>query len=333
MSRDVNLGILMSSGPDDVMRACDGVAGVQMVGMLKPDDLAPHAAMLDALIVSNDFYTPEVAKLVYEGSPRLRWLQSSSTGWEHLAELGAPKHLAVTEPGSVYSDIVAEHGVAMLLALARGILPMERARPQHRWDFANVARRMFSLKDRKLLAVGFGGIGRETARRVRGFGMEVTAMVRRAPPPEAAGLADHLISREQLHETLPNMDVVVLGIPSNAGTKHLMGKPEFDRMKPGAVLINLARGPVVDEPAMIEALRDGRLGGAGLDVFWNEPLEPESPLWDMPNVVISPHLSAYGDGHGGRKFGALIRENLQRFIAGQQLLNGIEGYKDRAPLP
>lgn len=329
MAAEATIGILMSSGPADMEQACAGLPGVRLVGMLEPDDLGAHASELDALVVSNDFYTPEVARLVHEGSPRLRWLQSSSTGWEHLAALGAPKHLAVTEPGSVYSDIVAEHGVAMLLALARGILPMERARLRRHWDFAGVARGMVALKDRNLLAVGFGGIGRETARRVRGFGMSVTAMVRRPPPPEAAALADRTIGRHQLHEALPTADVVVLGIPSTAETRHILGAAEIALMRPDSILLNLARGPVVDEEAMIRALQEGRIGGAGLDVFEDEPLPATSPLWDLPNVIISPHLSAYGDGHGARSFGALLRDNVQRFLDGRPLLNPIAGYQDR----
>lgn len=330
MATDVTIGVLMSSGPQGVIDACAGVAGVRFVGMEGPDDLAPHVDGLDAVVISNDFYTPEVAKLVY-GAPRLRWLQSSSTGYEHLSELGAPKHLAVTEPGSVYSDIVAEHAMALLLALGRGVLQMERNRLESRWDLWQVAATMFSLKDRELLLVGFGGIGRETAKRARPFGMRITAMVRREPSPEAAKLADRFVYRDQLHTALAEADAVVLGIPLIADTHKLIGAAEFAAMKPGAVLINMARGPVVDEQALIDALRSGRLGGAGIDVVEKEPLAADSPLWGMERVIISPHLSAYGDGHGTRRFGAMIRENVERFVAGRTLLNPIAGYLDKAP--
>jgi phosphoglycerate dehydrogenase-like enzyme len=332
MATDVTIGVLMSSGPEVVTDACVGVDRVRFVGMQGPDDLAPHVDGLDALVVSNDFYTPEVARLVF-AAPRLRWLQSSSTGYEHLSALGAPRHLAVTEPGSVYSDIVAEHAVALLLALARGVLQMERNRLERRWDLPGVAATMVSLKGRNLLAVGFGGIGQETAKRVRPFGMSVTAMVRRPPSPEAAKLADRLVYREQLHEALALADAVVLGIPLVADTEKLIGAPEFAAMKPSAFLINMARGPVVDEQALIAALRSGRIAGAALDVVEKEPLSPDSPLWGMDRVIISPHLSAYGDGHGSRRFGAMIRENVERFVAGRVLLNPIAGYRDEAAPP
>ena len=331
MATDVTIGVLMSSGPQGVIDACAGVAGVRFVGIEQPDDLTPHiVGGLDAIVVSNDFYTPGVAQLIF-AAPRLRWLQSSSTGYEHLSALGAPKHIAVTEPGSVYSDIVAEHAVALLLALARGVLQMERNRLESRWDLPNVAATMFSLKDRNLLLVGFGGIGQETAKRARPFGMRITAMVRRPPTAEAAKLADRFVSREQLHEALAEADAVVLGIPLVAATEKLIGAPEFAVMKRDAILINMARGPVVDEQALITALRERRIGGAGIDVVEKEPLSPDSPLWHMDRVIISPHLSAYGDGHGTRRFGAMIRENVERFVAGRTLLNPIAGYLDKAP--
>jgi phosphoglycerate dehydrogenase-like enzyme len=330
MTEQARIGILMSSGPEAVEAACAGLAGASFVGMREPGDLGRHIASLDALIVSNDFYTTEVAALVRE-APRLRWLQSSSTGYEHLSELGAPPHLAVTQPGPVYSEIVAEHAMALLLALARGVLPMERHRAERHWAHAGIVDGMVSLKDRNLLAIGFGGIGQATARRARAFGMRVTAMARRSPAPEVAALADSVIGRGELADALRVADAIVLGIPLVAETRRLIGAPEFALMKPGVLLINMARGPIVDEAAMIDALREGRIAGAGLDVFEEEPLPLESPLWEMPNVIISPHLSAFGDGHGARRFGEHIRENVRRFLAGERLLNPVENYADRAP--
>lgn len=327
------IGVLMSSGPQVVADACAGMGGFRLVAMHGPDDLAGHVGGLDALIVSNDFYTPAVADLVANSAPRLRWLQSSSTGYEHLDELGAPRHLAVTQPGPVYSEIVAEHAVALLLALARGVLPMERHRLERRWDLPAVARTMVSLKGRELLAVGFGQIGQETARRVRPFGMRVTALVRRPPAPEAAALADRVVLRDGLHDALRGADAVVLGVPLTRDTRHLIGAAEFAVMKPTAYLINVARGPVVDEAALIDALAAGRIAGAGLDVVEEEPLSPTSPLWESERVIISPHLSAFGDGHGNRRFGEVIRENVRRFLAGERLLNPVEGYPDTAPPP
>lgn len=322
------IGTLMSSGGKAVADACAGLGG-NFVDIERPEHLAPVVASLDGLIVSNDFYTPEVAALLATAQ-RLRWLQSSSTGYEHLAALGAPRHLAVTQPGPIYSEIVAEHGVALLLALARGVPRMERQRQARMWDRPAIVAEMASLKGRDLLAVGFGEIGRATARRVRPFGMTVTAWVRRPPPPEVAALADRIAMADELHASLARADAVVIGVPLVAGTRGLIDEAALAATKPGAFLINLARGPIVDEAALARALREGRLGGAGLDVFEEEPLPASSPLWDMENVIISPHLSAFGDGHGARAFGEHIRENVRRFLAGEVLLNPVEGYHDRA---
>jgi len=322
----LTIGILMSSGPDAVRNACTGLEGVRFVAIPEPADLAASIGELDGLIVSNDFYPLEVAALLRDGALRLRWVQSSSTGFEHLLEQGVPARLAFTHPGPVYSEIVAEHAVGLLLALGRGVLPMERLRAARRWDRLSVLPTMFSLKDRTLLAVGFGKIGQEAAKRVRPFGMRVTAMVRRPPPPDIAALADSIVLRASLHAALGEADAVLLGIPLSPDTTSLIDAPELARMKPGTVLINMARGPVVHEAALIEALRAGRIGGAALDVFEEEPLPESSPLWDFPNVIISPHLSAFGDEHGTRAFGAIVRENVRRFAARETLLNPVEGY-------
>ena len=329
---DPVIGILMSSGPGAVITACAGLGGVRFVPILEPDDFGTHAGMLDALIVSNDFYTDDVARWVASDT-RLRWLQSSSTGHEHLDERGAPRHLAVTEPGPVYSDIVAEHAVALLLALARGVLPMERLRQRRCWDRESVVPGMVALKDRTLLAIGFGRIGQETARRVRPFGMRVLAVVRRPPSPEAAALAEEFVHGDGLDGALARADAVLLGVPLTTETKHMIGARELRLMKRSAYLVNMARGPVLDEHALAEALAAGQIAGAALDVFDEEPLPASSPLWGFENVIISPHLSAFGDDHGGRAFGAVARENVRRFLAGEVLLNPIPGYRDRPIRP
>jgi D-2-hydroxyacid dehydrogenase (NADP+) len=325
----LTVGILMSSGPEAVEEACAGLEGVRFVGMWEPSDLAAHIDALDALIVSNDFYPPEVAALLRERAPRLRWLQSSSTGFEHLLEEGVPARLAFTEPGPVYSEIVAEHAVALWLALGRGVPRMERQRAARLWDRPAITPDMFSIKGRNLLCVGFGQIGQHAARRGRAFGTKVSAFVRRPPAPDAAALADEFVFPDGLHDALGRADAVLLGVPLTPDTHRLIGAAEFARMRTDAIVINMARGPVLDEAALIDALRAGRIGGAALDVFDEEPLPESSPLWDFPNVIISPHLSAFGDGHGARAFGAVIRENVRRFVAREPLLNPVAGYSNK----
>ena len=255
MATRPRIGILMSSGPSAVQQACADMDGIDLPGILRPEDFSHHVADLDAVIISNDFYTQDVARLIFTAAPRLRWIQSSSTGYEHLDQLGAPRHLAVTEPGPVYSEIVAEHAVGLLLAFARGVLHMERYRLDRRWGLPAIIDHMISIKDRNLLAIGFGQIGQETARRVRPFGMSVTALVRRQPPPDIAALADRIVMRDQLHAALAVADCVLLGIPLTRDTHRFIDEAEFAAMKPGAILLNMARGPVLNEDAMIAALR------------------------------------------------------------------------------
>lgn len=156
--------------------------------------------------------------------------------------------------------------------------------------------------------------------------MRVIAYMRRAPTLKEAELADEVVARAGLHDALGRADVVLLGIPLSSETHRLIGAAELALMRPHAVLINMARGPVVDEAALVEALRTRRIGGAVLDVFEEEPLAEDSPLWEFDNVIISPHLSAFGDDHGARAFGTVVRENVRRFVAGEPLLNPVDGH-------
>ncbi len=324
----LTIGVLMSAGPEGARLALAGM-DVELVVIPLPKDLAPVMERLDVLLVSNDYYTQEVAALCH-ASKRLRWIQGSSTGNESILTIGAPRHIPVTSAGPIYSAVVAEHGVAMLLAFARGLLPIERQRARGEWNREAVTPRMFSLDGLRLVAVGFGGIGQHTARLVRPFGTRVTAVVRRPPPAEVAALADEVVMLADLHAALARADAVVLGVPYGPATHFLMGAAEFAAMKRGGVLINIARGNVVDQQAMIAALRGGQLGAAGLDVFDTEPLAADSPLWGMENVIISPHLSGYGNARGWTDFVAMFRGNVERFLAGKPLDNPIEGYIDRA---
>jgi phosphoglycerate dehydrogenase-like enzyme len=190
--------------------------------------------------------------------------------------------------------------------------------------------------------IGYGAIGREIGRIAHAFGMKVLAMapsVASLQPkpmtyqiPELIGLPgkepDYFYTPDQLLEMLPQCDYVVLVVPHNTSTHHIFNAKAFAAMRPGTVLVNIARGGVVDENAMIAALQSGHLGGAALDVFEQEPLSPESPLWSMPNVIISPHIA----GLTSRYFDVIFdifSTNLQRYIAGEPLLNQVLPLKQK----
>src|SRR5712692_10818246 len=173
--------------------------------------------------------------------------------------------------------------------------------------------------------VGLGSIGMELVKIAAPFGFRISAIRRRAnePPPDGPFTIDEVWPPDRLPDLLAQSDVVVLAAPHTPDTKRLIGRRELDRVKRGAFLINIARGKLIDDEAVIDALRDGRLGGAALDVFTQEPLDVSSPYWDLPNVIITPHVSGALQDYW-TPLVALFSENLRRFDRGAPLLNVVD---------
>lgn len=170
--------------------------------------------------------------------------------------------------------------------------------------------------------VGLGAIGLEVVKIAAPFGFRIAAIRRRASEPPPDGV-ENVWPPDRLHELLATSDVVVLAAPHTPETKRLIGRAALDAIKPGALLINVARGKLVDDDAVVDALRDGRLGGAALDVFSSEPLDPSSPYWDLPNVILTPHVSGALRDYW-TPLVALFSENLRRFESGRALLNVVD---------
>src|SRR5437870_4201844 len=179
-----------------------------------------------------------------------------------------------------------------------------------------------TLQGRRMGIVGLGSIGLEVARLASAIGMQVSAIRRRAELPRPDGV-DDVLPPERLGDLLGTSDVVVLSAPLTASTRRLIGSREIEQMKPGAFLVNVGRGKLVDDDAIVDALRTGRLGGAALDVFTREPLDPSSPYWELPNVIITPHISGAMEDYW-TPLVALFAENLRRFQQGQPLLNVVD---------
>ncbi len=253
----------------------------------------------------------------------VKWLHFVSAGREGYEELGWPPGVVVTYAGGGVSPTVAEHAMALVLALARrvpdmvGIVMARRA-----WDRSLVAPRARSLEGATLVIVGYGHIGRELARRARPFGMRIVS-VARTPRPDP--LVDEALPLAELRAALAKADVVVLAIALTPDTTHLIGDAELAACMRGALLVNVARGPVVDQAALVRALHDGRLGGAGLDVSDPEPLPADDPLWSAPNVLISPHYAGSGSPASVQRIAHGTAENLRRLLAGEPLEHVVSG--------
>lgn len=253
-------------------------------------------------------------------APRLRWLQATSAGigqfiarWAYDQRL--PNTVFTTASG-VHAAPLAEFCIMGMLNHYRNLPLMQADQRAHRWErFATT-----DLGGKTVAIVGLGNIGRETARLCKAFGMRVIGVKTSPTPTEHV---DAVFGPEQLHAALGQADVVVLILPHTPATEKRIDAAAFAAMRDGAFFINIGRGATVDEDALIAALQSGKLGGASLDVFATEPLPPDSPLWDMPNVLVCPHSASTSDKENQR-LTDLFCDNLRRYLDGRPLRNVLD---------
>lgn len=299
----------------------------ELIGRLKPiltDDLTVVAdfnefedaiADADALLCPDPVYSAQVAQALRERAKRLRWLQLLTQGFEHTQAQGVPANITVSNAGNAYSPAVAVHAVTMLLALQRRFPVTQANQMKGAWD-RSVSAQLSSPAGATIAILGFGSIGQEIARLTRAFGAKVIALTRSARPHE---LADESLPIAELHAVLPRADAVVLALPLDSSTRHLIGANEFALFRKDAILINISRGGIVDTAALIDALQSGAIAGAGLDVTDPEPLPADHPLWRAPNLIISPHVAGAAGKAGFERLADIAAKNVERFRAGQPL--------------
>jgi phosphoglycerate dehydrogenase-like enzyme len=252
-----------------------------------------------------------------ESAPRLRWLHASGAGVERyaLAEI-AGRGVMMTNSSGISAPNMAEHVLGMMIALTRRFPALMRSQAARRWRDTDTHREVNELQGQTLLVVGVGDIGQEVARRGAAFGMRVHGVRRRGDMPLAAGFA-RVFGTAELAESLADADHIVVTLPHTPGTRGLFNAAAFAAMKPGAMIYNVGRGPVIDTEALIAALESGHLDGAGLDVTDPEPLPAESPLWDMENVLITAHTSGATPRYWDRQE-ALIAETIRCLQRGER---------------
>ncbi len=254
---------------------------------------------------------------------RLRWLQAPQAappaGYYYPELIAHP--VVVTNFREIYNDHIGAHIMAFVLAFARGLhyyLPRQLHRE---WRREPLDTGVIHLPDATMLIVGVGGIGAETARLAAAFGMRVIGVdARRRQAPPGVG---ELHGADALDALLPRADFVVLTVPHTPATEGFMNRARFQRMKRGAFFINIGRGKTTRLDDLLAALRAGEIAGAGLDVFEEEPLPADHPLWTMPGVLITPHTAGFGPYLDERRLEILV-DNCRRFVAGQPLRNAVD---------
>ena len=287
---------------------------VYFIPVKAADEAAKEAGGADAVL---GFCTSDIVK----ANPKLRWIQVGHAGVEKdlVPELVASE-ITLTNTARLYGPNVADQAMALLLALTRGLAPEfhKNAPATEHWKKLKDASKAEELQGKSMLIVGLGGIGTQIARRAEAFGMRVMAV----DPNEAIVKPAFVFSLDRptkLMDLLPKADVVVLACPLTKGTKGMFGASQLGAMKKSAYLINIARGGLVQQQDLLDALKKNAIAGVGLDVTDPEPLPDASPLWHQPNVVISPHIGGQSDGARDRAW-RLFRENVRRFVAGEPLL-------------
>ncbi len=277
---------------------------------------AAEADGVDARLLTPEFMA---------AAKQLVWVQAMSAGVDRyvgLKGIADNDKLVLTNLKGVHGPAIADHVFGMLLELTRDLRFYAESQAQGRWAREGSGAHAIALQDRTLLVVGLGGIGSEVAQRAHGFGMKVVATRRNATIPAPEWIA-HVGPPEELLTLLPQADVVVLCVPLTKETERMIDAKALAATKRGALLVNIARGKVVDTPALVAALQSKQLGGACLDVTDPEPLPKESPLWAMKNVVITPHVASDAELTEERAW-ALLKENFKRFAAGEKLANVVD---------
>jgi len=292
--------------------------GVQIASVESMDGLA--AEIGDATVFFG-FGFPEP---LFAQAKRLRWIHSASAGIEaNLFPALVESDVVLTNSTGLHEICIPEHVLALLFAFARNLPVAFRLKQEHRWDRIEPLRRggIRELSGANLAILGAGPIGRALAGKAAALGMHVRVLRRHAGKPVAG--SEQVVGPEALHELLGWANFVVLAVPLTAETRHLIGARELRSMRSDAVLVNIARGDVVDQDALVEALRAGTIAGAGLDVTTPEPLPAEHPLWELPNVILTPHISGYLRGYFPGVL-AIFADNLGRFLASAPLHNIVD---------
>ncbi len=277
-------------------------------------DEAVAITLADGVEVIMGHFPPAVCA----AAANLRWIQSFSAGMDKFLfpEIIERDEVAVSNVAGLYAPQGGEHAWALLLALARGIDQAIRQNDQRKWAAGSTV----ELTGLTLGVVGMGGFGLEMVKRAAGYDMQIIAVdpVRRDPPPGVSELVDN--SQENLHSLLRRSDVVMIACPKTKETYHLIGSEELALMRENAYLINVTRGGIIDEEALCQALSEGQIAGAGIDVTETEPLPADSPLWDARNIILTPHRAGASQ-HRPRKVFEFFLAQLERYLKGEAVLN------------
>jgi phosphoglycerate dehydrogenase-like enzyme len=298
---------------EQLLEALGSEPRLEVAAIDAPEQLGEALRDAHALVMPGQAYGAELARQLREHAPQLRLLQLLTAGYDLLQVHGVPAGLRVATAGDSWSPAVAEHAVALMLAMVKRLPAAFEAQTRRSWAQLAISPTMGTLAGRTLVIVGCGSIGREAARRAGGLGMHVIGVARSVRPIPHV---DEVLEASRLDDALARADVVLVAVPSSAATRGLFDAARLAACRPGALLVNVARGNIVERDALIAALRSGQLASAALDVTDPEPLPPDDPLWQAPNLILTPHVSGSSGPQGLQRLAAHVLSNLRREVDG-----------------
>lgn len=300
-------------------RLSEGLADLTVVETDSSDATSEALADAEILVTNPTLWSDAFLDQLERGD----WVQATSIGYaafpvEEFTERG----IEFSNAETLHDSVVSEHAFALALGLSRGVKTSTDRQRAREWD-RSVGDGLWHWEGQQMTIFGLGNIGNSIARRARAFGFEVVG-IKRTPAVYSGALPDHRVrSNDELLDVLPNTDLLMVAAPLNEGTHHAIDEEALAALPDTAVVVNVGRGAVIDQAALVYALETGALAGAGLDVFEDEPLPSDSPLWNRDDVIITPHV-------GGRsrdfteRFGRLFRDNYRRWTNGRDLVNRID---------
>lgn len=295
------------------------IAGVDLAVVEGLDGMIQAVPEAEVLVIGQSVYDRRVAEALRDHARQLRFIQLLTAGYDGPQVHGVPPGVVVSNAGDSWSPALAEHVITLMLSLIRCVPQILENHAKHGWERKFTAR-MDGIEGKTMAIIGYGSIGREVALRAKPFGMHLIGVSRSATPKP---FVDEVQPVSELHSVLARADVIVLTAPHTPETEHLIDAGALAACRKNAVLINVARGGLIDQVALAAALKNGIIAGAGLDVTDPEPLPSDNPLWDSPNLIISPHVAGVGGVAGRLRLTNFIGDNVERYVTGQAVTHTV----------
>jgi phosphoglycerate dehydrogenase-like enzyme len=304
----------------ELAKKLSAILGKDLKVVDTPEELENEIGDADALFIGDMIYTGKTKDAVLAKGRKLKWMQILTAGYDNAKQFGVPAGVEVTNVGDALAPAVALHAVSLLLTLQRQVPAFVKNQEKHGWDRSPAARLSMPLGS-TCAVLGFGHIGREIARIMRALGAHVIGVSRTGAPDPGA---NEMVPTAKLDDVLRRSDSIMISLPLDAATEHLINARTLGFCKKNAIIVNIARGGIIDQIALTDALKNGTIAGAGLDVTDPEPLPPDHPLWSAPNLYISPHCAGAAGALTTERIAAAAAENLKRFQRGEALRHAVK---------